>query len=203
MLTVPEDTEIDFSTASGNLTLTELKGEFSAETASGDIEVESCSGIFGFSTASGDIDIGNSEGIFEISVASGEIGFEECRGEFELSSASGGIDAYGITIGETSSFSTASGKVDVVLSETSEHNLHLSSASGRVILNYGGNPIKGYFEFTTRDHSGRIRAPFEFDDEEKFRQWGERYIRKSFTRESDSPEIIIETASGRAVLEEG
>jgi DUF4097 and DUF4098 domain-containing protein YvlB len=200
ILTVPEGTEIDFSTASGDLTVEELSGEFSAETASGDIVLEDCRGEFDFSTASGDIEVMSCNGAFDISTASGDIDMEDCHGEFELSTASGDVDASGILIEDASSFSTASGRVNVKLAQTAEHDLELSSASGRVILNYDGHPIKGFFEFTAKVRNGHISAPFDFDDEEEFRRWDDRYVRKSFTRDSDTPQIIIETASGKAIL---
>jgi DUF4097 and DUF4098 domain-containing protein YvlB len=185
IVTAPDDIEISFSTASGDMTIQDLSCEVNVSTASGDINIENCTGIFEISTASGDVEIYDSEG------------------EFQLSTASGTVEASGITIDEASIFSTASGRVEVSLAESAEHDLELSSASGRAILNFGGNPIKGHFEFTAKVRGGRIDAPYDFDEEEKFRRWGDRYVRKAFTRGSDSPEISISTASGRAVLKEG
>lgn len=202
-LTVPDGIEIRFSTASGDMELVGLSGEFSAETASGDIQAEDCKGEFDLSSASGDVDLIGCEGMFHVSTASGDIETSSCQGEFELSTASGTVEADGVVINEASSFSTASGRVRVTLAETSEYDLRVSTASGRATLDYGGNPVKGYFEFTSRDRNGRIVSPFDFDDEESFRRWGDRYVRKWFTRETDSPQIFIETASGKAVLREG
>ena len=47
---------------------------------------------------------------------------------------------------------------------------------------------------------GNIKCPFEFDEEEEFKKNGNKYMRKSFTRGSDSPVIHIKTSSGSAVL---
>ena len=185
IISVPDGVEIDFSSASGNMTVTDLKGEFSGSTASGDYEFENCSGIWQMSTASGDIEL------------------ENCKGEFELSTASGDVDANDIVIESESSFSSASGSVDVRLAESTEYDLHLGSASGRAVLNYSGNPIKGTFEMVSRDRRGRITAPFDFDEEERFRQWGERFFRKTFTKGKNDPLITIETASGKPSLKKG
>ncbi|MBU8933900.1 MAG: DUF4097 domain-containing protein [candidate division Zixibacteria bacterium] len=202
-LSVPEGTEIEFSSASGDLIIADMKGDFSAETASGDVQIENCSGEFEFSTASGDIEMIDCQGVFEMSTASGEIEMTTCRGEFDLGTASGDIDAVDIILEFASSFSTASGSVEVTLAETAEFDLEVSTASGRATLDYGGNPIKGSFEFVSKDRRGRIRCPFDFEDERRFDRWGDTYVRKTFTRDGDEPHIIIETASGRATLSEG
>ncbi|MCP4565947.1 MAG: DUF4097 domain-containing protein [FCB group bacterium] len=185
IVSVPDGVEIDFSSASGDMTVSDLNGEFTGSTASGDYEFENCRGTWNLSTASGDIEL------------------DGCEGEFELSTASGDVDANNVVVGYESSFSTASGSVDVRLAKSSEYDLHLGSASGRAVLNYSGNPIKGTFEMVSRDRRGRISAPYDFDHEEKFRKWGERYVRKSFTKGTDAPLITIETASGKAALREG
>lgn len=218
ILRVPEGTEIDFSTASGDMTITDMKGEFSANTASGDFEIENCRGEFDLSTASGDYEIENCHGEFDLSTASGDYEVEDCSGEFELSTASGDhsikdchgeftvstasgdVKAYGIVLDEESSFSTASGSVNVKLSESAAYDLDVSSASGNATLNYGGNPIKGQFEFTVSKRDGKIVSPYDFDDEEEFYRGDDKYVRKSFTKDEDSPHITVSSASGKATL---
>lgn len=217
-ITVPADTRIRFSTASGDFEADGLKGNLDAETASGDmlmenctgrfdfetasgsILVENCEGEFEFSSASGDISIENCNGTFELESASGNVEIEDCEGEFEASVASGDVEAEGVVITAASSFETASGDVDVVLGASSEYDLVLSTASGSATLDYDGHPINGSFEFEAGGRRGRIVAPFDFDKEEEFERWGEDYVRKSFKHGSDGPLIAIETASGKARL---
>ncbi|MCK4462321.1 MAG: DUF4097 family beta strand repeat protein [candidate division Zixibacteria bacterium] len=194
--------DIDIETASGDILLENCTGHFEVEAASGDITAEKCRGEFEFSTASGDVAIQNCTGEFELQTASGDIEVDDCEGEFDLAVASGDIEASGITVNNSSSFAAASGDVEVTLAVSAEHDLIISTASGSVTLDYNGNPIEGQFEFTARLRRGRITAPFDFDDEEEFERWGQDYVRKSFTRGSDSPLIAIETASGRATLKE-
>ncbi len=126
-----------------------------------------------------------------------------CTGEFDLSTASGDIDAAGVVLEFASSFTTASGSVEVQLGATAEFDLDVSTASGRATLDYNGNPVKGSFEFVSKDRRGRIKCPFDFEDERRFDRWGDTYVRKTFTRGGDEPRIVIETASGRATLSEG
>ncbi len=183
-ITVPQGTEIDFSSASGGMLIEDYNGELRGSTASGDYELKNCKGLFYLNTASG---------YYEI---------ENCQGEFDIKSASGNIDAKGIIITDESDFATASGNVRVTLGATPEHDLNVGSASGRAALDYGGNKMVGLFELTSRYDHGRIDASFEFDTEEKFRKNGQRYIMKSVTKEKDQPLITIGTASGRALIRE-
>jgi DUF4097 and DUF4098 domain-containing protein YvlB len=201
-LTVPDSIEIKFNSASGGIEATGLALDLSGETASGDYRFDNCRGTFNLSSASGNVDMESTTGEFEITTASGNIRMIGCEGEFELSSASGDVESDKTAISAPSSFSAASGDVDVMLSRVIEHDLALSSASGDAELNLGGNPIQGHFEFTSRYREGRIEAPYDFDDEEDFREHGDRYERKWFTKGSDKPEILIQTSSGTAALSE-
>lgn len=192
--------DMDVSTASGDVTLINVVGKKNVSTASGDIRIEDSKDNIDLSTASGEITAKNVEGDMDMSTASGEIGISGAKGVFDLSCASGEIDATEIAITGESEFSTASGSVRIVLAETSEYDLSLSTASGDVTLDYAGNPVKGYFEFEARKRHGRIASPFDFDDEEEFERHGDLYVRKSFSKAGESPSIFLKTASGRVEL---
>lgn len=183
-LSVPDGINIKFTTASG---------DFSAEGLELDVII---------STASGDIDILDCGGRFEGSTASGNILLEGSHGEFNLSSASGNVDAMGMKFEDDCELSAASGDIYVELSESLTHDFTIRSASGDAILECNGNPVKGYVELVAKYRDGRIKSSFEFDNEDKFRKWGDRYIRKSFTLETEKPEIFISTATGRAEIRE-
>jgi DUF4097 and DUF4098 domain-containing protein YvlB len=217
-LTVPQETEVEFSTASGELLIEGLNSAIEASTASGDIEVIDSKGNFDFSTASGDISLQEVRGEIDLSTASGEIKANKIEGEIELSTASGDIDirnskgrfdlgcasgeieARDIVLEDESSFSTASGEVEVQLAQTSKYDIELSSASGDVTLDYQGNEVKGYFEFTARKTRGRITSPFDFDKEEEYGRNEHIYVRKSFTKDDSEPKVYLETSSGRVTL---
>ena len=237
MIMLPADTDLEFSSASGDFSASGISGELEGSTASGDIELDGLEGSVEISVASGDIDIRNSRGDIEISTASGDITIENCsgdidlstasgdieasgiesddidisaasgdidisdaKGRFDLSVASGDVEAKGVEITGDSEFSTASGEVSVMLAHSPRDGLELSTASGDVLLDYNGNSITGYFEFIARKGRGRIRAPFDFDQEEEFRKDGRTYLKKSFSRKGDSPKIYLSTASGKVEL---
>jgi DUF4097 and DUF4098 domain-containing protein YvlB len=217
-ITVPPETDFEFSAASGDLSISGLKSKLETSTASGEITIENCTGEFNcsaasgdislsasqgefdISTASGDVNVENSSGEFDISTASGEIKVNDVTGLFELSCASGEIDAKKIIIEEEGSFSTASGDIKVILARSPEVDVTLSAASGDVELDYNGNEITGYFEFSANKRRGRIVSPFDFDKEEEIDRHDEIYLLKSFTKGSSKPFITLETSSGKAVL---
>jgi len=199
-LAVPPETEVEFSTASGDLSVEGVNNKIEANTASGDIEIENTTGDLDCNTASGDIKVKNAQGEMELNTASGEVDVKNSKGVFELSCASGDIDASNITIKEESSFSTASGDVEVKLAKSSDYDLELSAASGDVTLDYNGNQIKGFFEFTAKKRRGRISSPISFDSEEEFGRNGNEYVRKSFTKDGSNPKIYLETSSGTVKL---
>jgi hypothetical protein len=98
-------------------------------------------------------------------------------------------------------FKVASGDVEITLAKSVGHDLTLASASGNVVLDYNGNPVKGWFEFKARADRGQIVCPFKFDKEEVVEKLGKKYNVKSFKKDGDTPGVFIHTATGKAVLE--
>jgi DUF4097 and DUF4098 domain-containing protein YvlB len=213
--------DLSASTASGDFEIENISGNCSIRSASGDMDARNILGNFEVKTASGDFDIENIEGIIDIRTASGDIDAKELKGKdisikgassdielkdssgtFSIKTASGDVQVKDIVINGNSEFKTASGEVHVKLARSSEFNLTLATASGDAVLDYGGNPIFGYFEFTAKEDDGRIESPFKFDKEEAIYNYGQKYLKKSFTRKSGKPVILIKTASGKAALEE-
>jgi len=217
-ITVPPATEVSFSSASGDLDVSglqkrlkanaasgdiraeEMSGELRIKTASGDIRVKDCSGGIEISAASGDIECNGLTGDTELNAASGNVDLRDSKGSFDISTASGDVKCSGLKIDGYSSFSAASGDISVRLGAACAYDLELSAASGDVSLDYNGEPLKGYFEFEARKSSGSISAPYSFDREEEFERNGQVFEKKSFRRESDSPQIMMHTASGRISL---
>jgi DUF4097 and DUF4098 domain-containing protein YvlB len=219
-IAVPDKTRITFATASGSCKVENAEIELSCHTASGDIIIENSKGIYNVETASGDIELGEFSGEItgstasgdiegrkvsgdiELSTASGRVDVRDIKGIMSLESASGNVDVTGVIVEDRSYFGTASGNVYVVLSATAEHDIDVASASGDAVLNYGGNAIKGSFEFITQLDHGDISAPIKFDKVEEYRRHGEDYVRKTFEKEGSSPIISITSATGEAALED-
>ena len=192
--------DVDLSTASGDIMLVNLQGDMDLSTASGDIVVENVKGDVELSTASGDITAAGLSGVVDLSAASGDIEISGSKGAFDINCASGDITAKDLVIAGESEFSAASGDIEITLAETSGFDLDLNSASGDILLDYSGNEVRGFFEFTASKRHGRIVCPFGFDSEEEYEQGGETNLRKSFSKGGDTPRIELTTASGKAEL---
>ena len=202
-ITVPPETEVSLSSASGDLSVTglkkelkasaasgdiradELKGKIEIKTASGDIRASDCSGDIEISAASGDIDTDGLSGDIELSAASGDVEIRESEGEFDLGTASGDIRGSGLTIGGYSTFSAASGDVSVRLASATKFDMELSTASGNISLDYNGQPMTGLFDF---------------DSEEEFEHNGQIFEKKTIIRNGETPKVFLHTASGRVTL---
>lgn len=212
--------EIEAGTASGDVLLRQCSGEVSVGTASGEVELEDCDGELKIGTASGDVQISTVSGHTKIGTASGGIRAEGLQGEFKLgtasgsirarsllgemklSSASGDIEATDVTVTGRSTFSAASGSVEIVLAKNPEDDIKLSSASGDAVLDFNGNKINGYIEMTARVRRGRIRAPFKFDKEDTIYEGDQEYQLKTVQLGSGGPTIEVHTASGDAVIKQ-
>ncbi len=192
--------EVKVRTASGEIEAEQLKGRTKFSTASGNVRLDGATGSIKISTASGDLDASDLDGEIVMSAASGEIELADASGEFEVRSASGDIGARRLALTAESSFSAASGDVEVSLAKTPEHDLQISTASGDAMLNYNNNPIRGLITMTAKARRGHLRAPFDFDEEERYEEWGAEYVTKTTRRGADRPVIEIRTATGRAEL---
>ncbi len=192
--------EVDVSTASGDIKLDNINGNLTISTASGNITAKNCKNGIKLSTASGNINLEDINGKINLSAASGNITIINASGEFKVKTASGNIDARNIELNDKSYLGAASGDVLTSLSKSAAYDLTISSASGNSILDYNGNDIKGFFEFSARKDDGTIISPIKFDKEEVVEKNGKDYDVKSFTAKSDNPVIIIKTSSGKAQL---
>jgi len=192
--------EFDINTASGEIDAQKLEGRIEMNTASGDITLASVSTELDINTASGRIDAQDLKGKVKINSASGNISISTASGEFEINAASGDIAARGVIIEQASILKAASGDVEVTLGKNLSNDLSLHSASGDAVLNFNNHPVVGFIKMTAKVRSGSIRAPFEFDEEDTYYRGDDEYVTKTVKKGSDTPIIEIRTASGDAVL---
>ncbi len=188
------------NTASGKIMAENLEGKIKVATASGDVKITNAKGELKVSLASGEFDADKLEGKIKISAASGDIDIKNANAALKLNCASGDIEAENIIITGESSFSAASGDVGLSLAKSSAYDLTLSSASGDATLNYNGNALNGFYEFTAKVKKGKIISPIKFDKEEVIEKNGKKYDVKSFTKGNSTPVILIKTSSGVAKL---
>ncbi len=153
---VPSNVDVDFSSASGDLALTDVSGNVEGQTASGDMSVANVSGDVRFQAASGDIEATDIKGDVKINtasgdimlekvgreteanVASGEITIKNSKGAFELSAASGNIEIESAT--GVFEISTASGDISCDALEITDGS-EFEAASGDVAVSLAKSPV--------------------------------------------------------------
>lgn len=195
-VTVPEKTNIEAKTASGNISTSGLKSNIKARVASGDINIADCKGELIADAASGEITVKEAVGKLRLNTASGDISVADSEGVLDVKCASGDIDISGIVIKGGSSFKAVSGDIEVKLAKTCEYDLDLNNVSGDIILDYNGNPITGSFKFSGQKGNIKSCVPFDSKDESRYGPFTKGY----FTKGGDSPEITIKTVSGNLIL---
>jgi hypothetical protein len=170
-LAIPEDTEIDFQSATGDLYIEATLNEIEGNSGTGDIEINNCRSKFDLNTGTGTIEVNNSQGDFDLNSGTGKVTIENSRGDFKANSGTG-----------------------------DDFDLSINSGTGDVLLDMQGSKIVGYFEFSAHHRKGRIVCPLDFDEEEEYWQGDSKYIRKSFNKEKETPRFFVSTGTGRAEL---
>lgn len=196
-VSVPKETEIDFNSATGNLSIEAELSEIDANSGTGTIDIRNSKGEFELNSGTGSIQIFNSEGEFDLNSGTGKVFIEKSKGDIEANSGTGDVEANEITIADEADLNSGTGDVEVVKPLGEDFDLYLNSGTNDAVLDMKGLPLKGYFEMSARKHSGRIISPVEFKEIE---DESEDVIKKSFTKDGKSPRYYISTGTGTAEL---
>jgi hypothetical protein len=176
------------------------------------LNVDSFDGSISVATGIGQMTFKRSRGMFNISTELGDIRFDQCEGTFNVSGVQADIGALRIVIEDESKFLTNGGDIKVVLAKTPRHNITITTGTGRGLLDYNGNTIVGSFKFSAEKGKGRIVSPYRFEKQTTYRDdlkiirdqkdEGKKvdYLLKEQVIGSSSPEILIKTIRGSAVL---
>jgi hypothetical protein len=219
-LKIPDGLEIDFSSGSGNLELSDLDIEMKFNTGSGDASVEQVNGELDFNSGSGDFKFNEVEGeikansgsgnhnlksvnaMVKANTGSGDVDIDDSSGEFKMNTGSGDIEAENITLLDDGKFNTGSGDVEISLQTALDHDIQLNSGSGDAILDFNGQKIEGTVVMKAKKRGGDIQAPFDFDQVEEIEESGDIYIKKTRKFGGKDIEIYVGTGTGRAVIRE-
>lgn len=153
-----------------------------------------------FNGISSDLSVLWGSGYYDFTSISGSFTADSLAGSFDVSTTSGNIQLNDVVIENQSFLTSHSGNVEVSLAESPGGSINMSGSSGGIILNYDGNTVEGYFEFTARKDLGSISSPYPFDLEEEFTENSIVYRKKSFNRSGETPRIILATDSGSVKL---
>ena len=197
---LPQDTKVDFESATGNLIITGWQGEIEGNTGTGDIEVKDAKGDLKLNTGTGSIEVRDSQGEFDLNSGTGNVKMESSGGNFKANSGTGAVNAVDITFLEEGEFNCGTGKCKVVKPQGTDFELSINSGTSDALLDLQGMPVEGYFEFTAHARRGSIECPVKFDEEKDYQDGDSHYYRKSFTRGKRSPRFYISTGTGTAEL---
>ncbi len=129
-LKIPENSEVIFNSASGDLEISNLSLNIDSNTASGDFDLKDIIGKIDISTASGDMKLYDFKGNLSFDSASGNLQIKNMEGNITYSTASGDTKANKI-IGNIK-IKSASG--DLVINGT-KGAINAKTASGEIIIN--------------------------------------------------------------------
>lgn len=160
MITIPPETEIHSTSASGNIEVEGVKGPLTVTTGSGNISASNISGDIQAHTGSGTVQLASIDGQVQASAGSGDIALASVRGDIRLQAGSGVIR---IASPSGAVVATAgSGSVSVA---GAMEDLRVRTSSGNVTVT--GDPQSGtYWDFRTT--SGNValqvspKASFRF-----------------------------------------
>jgi hypothetical protein len=216
-LTVPDGLSIEFNSGSGDLELSDLKGEIDFNTGSGDAHIENFDGELKCNSGSGNFELKNIKGEAKVNsgsgdhhisdsdvyakanTGSGDVKVNDSKGGYKLNTGSGDVEAARIALTEEGNFNTGSGDVEVILEAALVDNVSANSGSGDAVVDFNGNEIEGEVVMTCKKRGGNIKAPFKFDKEEEIDRNGEIYLKK--TAKFGSKDILIEVGTGTGTAE--
>ena len=200
-ISIPAETKIYFQSGTGNFSAEGVDIKCKVETGTGSITINKGEGNFDISTGTGSISFTNMNGVFNASSGTGSIEVDKSKGTFKLSSGTGSLDIQNIILEGSSKFNSGTGSINVSLSSGSNQDILIGSGTGNAVLDYKGNPLKGYFEFKAKRGHGNIISPVKFENEETIREGHEQYEKKTFRIDGkDTPRITIQSGTGLAEL---
>ena len=176
------------------------------------LNVEAFDGSISVLTGTGQMKFKGCKGMFDIMAGVGAIRFDQCEGTFKVTGGQAYIGASRIVIEDESKFLTNEGYIKVVLAKTPRHNITVETGTGRGLLDYNGNTVVGSFKFSAEKGKGRIVSPYRFEKQTTYKDdlkiirnqndEGKKvdYLLKEQVIGDSSPEIVIETIRGSAVL---
>ena len=199
-IAVPPGTEVEFNSATGDLTVTGFDGELDGNSGTGDIEVEKSKGEFDLNSGTGSVEVTSSSGEFDLNSGTGAVKITDSSGDINANSGTGRCMGKNITILHDAEFNSGTGNTSVEKPQGDGFDLNINSGTGDAILDMQGQPLVGYFEFKVHARRGDIDCPVEFDEEERGGHEDNEYLIKSFTREKNNPRYFISTGTGTAEL---
>jgi len=199
-ISIPDGMEVEFSSATGCLTLKGINAKLEGSSGTGCLTGENLSGKYELGSGTGNIEVTDSEGDFELNSGTGNVKISNSKGEFDANSGTGKVIAENIIILDSADMGSGTGKVIVINVQGKEFELEISSGTGNVELDLDGKKLDGHYILESRDKKGRIVSPFKIENTEEIDEGDSKRIRKSFTIGKSNTEISLSSGTGKVVL---
>jgi hypothetical protein len=182
---VPEKIELNVSSTSGDVIISDISGGVEVNVTSGDLWIKRIKGHLDLETTSGDVEISAIEGGIVASGTSSNIEIFDIKGDANLSSTSGDISAEDM-VGSIQIDNTSG---DVSLKEM-EGNIKVNTASGDVMI------VQKEGDLRLESSSGDVEVKTKIFPQYKYYvETSSGYIRLLLPQDSNA-EVELETSSG-------
>lgn len=191
---VPRGSRLSVETVSADIEISEISGTASVESVSGEVSLTGKPEQVDIETVSGNIEVSGFQTEISVESVSGSVHLSGIARSVEVETVSGDIE---VEAGEISSaeFESVSGSVTFSGALTAQADLDVESHSGNVELSLG-NVTAVSFEIST--FSGRITNDFGGEAQRTSRYAPGRHL--EFSIGSGGAEISVETFSGNVRL---
>jgi len=176
-LIIPDQSEADVHSVSGDVYAEKIGGELHAETVSGDVEVMDASSFARAKSVSGDVTVTNAADGVDCDSVSGDIEVRNVTGDADLKTVSGNVMLQDIKNGDIEAETVSgevelmnvkgamevnaeslSGKVEYIGDINSSGRYYMKSHSGGIYLRIPGN---SKFDLRSKTFSGSINSDFD------------------------------------------
>lgn len=198
VLTVPNGLDIEMNSGTGSLQISGVEADLDANTGTGDIDISDMEGRFDVNSGTGRLELENVKGKFDLNSGTSDVIVMNGEGKFDANSGTGDVKFKQVQPTGHSTLNSGTGDVKFIVSGKITGDLDINSGTGDAILDFDGQKIEGDFEMKCGIRSGRIVAPFKFDEE---RQVGERnngHIEKIAKIGAADFDVEISTGTGKA-----
>jgi hypothetical protein len=196
---VPADTTVDLRTVSGDIRVTNVKGEVRVQTANGNLALEGTSRLAAVKTVSGDITItnGGSDAQLSLSTVNGDLLVQTLNTRaLDVNTINGNVRISGWS-GDRANIRTLDGDLDVETSLEKGGRYEVESHSGDINLSL---PEQPGFELEGHTFNGSIRVDFPIKSEGPIRDIdrGPRSVRATYGDGSSS--LRLQTFNGNITV---
>jgi DUF4097 and DUF4098 domain-containing protein YvlB len=158
VINVPENSSLEISTVSADVSVADVLGRQEVDTVSGDIEIAAYASDVDIETVSGDVEIGGDDEKMRVRAdsVSGDMDFQNLNGEVEIDTVSGDVVLNDSRF-ESAEAQTVSGDIVFRASLYGERRMNIETVNGDINIKFNGD-VSARFDIET--FNGSIRNCF-------------------------------------------